>query len=211
MLTKQDLYKLAAVGMRQQLLRMERDLATIHKDFPDLFLGPTPPQFVRLETKASGNGHGPSSNGAWPTLRITPPDEGEEAAAHQSRTTSEKLSALWTPERRAAQGRRLRKIQKQIQAKRRMAGRAAKSVGRPLLPIWQRIYAFLLAQPDRTAKMAAILSEGVPNTSSGTAITAMLSHKDLFERQSYGTYRLKREMTEEELQHVRRAPTKGKD
>lgn len=82
-MTKDELLELAAVGMKEKLWRMERQLAQIHRDFPQLFIGEAPPQFVRPELK-NGSGH------EWP-ITVGPSE------------TQKKISASWTPARRKRQ------------------------------------------------------------------------------------------------------------
>lgn len=54
-MTKDELRALAAVGYAAKLKQIEADLADGFKQFPEVFLGSTPPQLVRPELR---NGHG---------------------------------------------------------------------------------------------------------------------------------------------------------
>jgi hypothetical protein len=87
---RDELVKLAAVGMRQRLQDMERYLAQLFREFPQLFMGETPPQFVRPELK-NGKGH------EWPIM------------VSETERTVNARKARWTPERRQAQAERMRK------------------------------------------------------------------------------------------------------
>jgi hypothetical protein len=86
---RDELVKLAAVGMRQRLYDMERYLAQLFREFPDLFIGETPPQFVRPELK-NGKGH------SWPIMVVNETER--QVKAHAAR---------WTPERRREQSERM--------------------------------------------------------------------------------------------------------
>ena len=77
--------------MRQRLLGVERQLAQVFREFPDLFVGGSPPQFVRPELK-NGKGH------EWP---IIVSETGEMRRAVKAHT------ARWTPERRREQSERM--------------------------------------------------------------------------------------------------------
>jgi hypothetical protein len=187
-LTKSQLHSLAANGVRPELLKIERYLADIKKEFPDLFIENAPLQFVKLETKSNGataNGKG------WPTLRITPP--------------LSKQQTLWTPERRAAQGERMRKRQAKMQRAKKRA-RQSKATAGPQMPVWFRAYEFLRTQIDSTAPLDT-LQKALKVKESSSILTGFVYHKDLFRRVSPGVYQVTRELSAEEVQHVRKAPT----
>jgi hypothetical protein len=105
-MTKEELHSFAAAGVAQKLATMERELAGYHKEWPELFLSPTPPQLLKAPAKNGTNGH-------WPPL-----------------TSAEKMSAAkkasWTPERRALQARLMKKRSKAMHAARRAKEAAAK-------------------------------------------------------------------------------------
>ena len=88
-MNREELVKLAEVGMRQRLQGIERQLAQVFREFPGLFLGTTPPQFVRPELK-NGKGH------EWPIM-VNEPEP------------PRKTRSNWTPERRQAQAERMRR------------------------------------------------------------------------------------------------------
>jgi hypothetical protein len=91
-MNRDELVKLAEVGMRQRLLGVERQLAQAFRDFPGLFIGETPPQFVKPELK-NGN------TSDWPIMVTPGTEEARAINAHRAR---------WTPERRAAQAELMR-------------------------------------------------------------------------------------------------------
>lgn len=87
---RDELVKLAEVGMRQRLQGVERQLAQVFREFPDLFIGEAPPQFVRPELK-NGKGH------EWPII------------VSETEKVVKGHAARWTPERRREQSERMKK------------------------------------------------------------------------------------------------------
>lgn len=67
-MNKEQYRSFTAIGIRQHLLDIEKELAGLHRDWPDLFLSPTPPQLAKAILKTNGNG-----NGHWPAIIATPP------------------------------------------------------------------------------------------------------------------------------------------
>lgn len=101
MIKKAELLELAAVGMHRRLMADEARLAEIWKEFPQLFLGETPPTFVRPEPRESSNGH-------WPPIVATRADEADKPAVASRGSVAAKAS--WTPERRAKQARSMKRM-----------------------------------------------------------------------------------------------------
>lgn len=58
-MTKDELHVFAAAGVAQKIATMEQELATYHKEWPELFLSPTAPQLLKAPTKNGSNGHWP--------------------------------------------------------------------------------------------------------------------------------------------------------
>jgi hypothetical protein len=92
MMNKAELRELAEWGVRRKLESIERQLAVLYDEFPNVFIGDAAPVFVRAETRESGNGWKPEMQD---TLKRTP-----AGAA---------ISATWTPERRARASRLMKK------------------------------------------------------------------------------------------------------
>jgi hypothetical protein len=69
-MTKQELHDFAAAGVANRIRDIERELADYHKEWPTLFVTPTPPQLLAAAKKAAtSNGNGAS---AWPATSATP-------------------------------------------------------------------------------------------------------------------------------------------
>ena len=59
-MTREELHTFARAGVAQKIAGIERELATYHKEWPDLFMSATPPQLLKPELKnGTGNGHAP--------------------------------------------------------------------------------------------------------------------------------------------------------
>jgi hypothetical protein len=58
-MTKHELRELARVGYAAKLKQLEADLADGFKQFPELFLGTTPPQIMRPELRNGAGTHWP--------------------------------------------------------------------------------------------------------------------------------------------------------
>lgn len=50
-MTKQELHELASWGVRRKLQEMERQLASMHAEFPEAFLSDTPPLLLKAEER----------------------------------------------------------------------------------------------------------------------------------------------------------------
>jgi hypothetical protein len=116
MMTKEELHALAAPGVAQKVAAIEQELATYHKEWPELFLSPTPPQLLKARQRRNGNGH-------WPLVakKATPAPTAIEDARKR------KVAATWTPERRALMARLMRKRSKEIHAARAAARKKRQS------------------------------------------------------------------------------------
>lgn len=62
-MTREELHTFAAAGVAQKIAGIERELATYHKEWPELFISVTAPQLLKpaLKTGISSNGHGPTT------------------------------------------------------------------------------------------------------------------------------------------------------
>lgn len=109
-MNRDELVKLAEVGMRQRLQGVERQLAQVFREFPNLFIGAAPPQFLRPELK-NGKGH------EWPIL-VT-----------ETEGTVKGHAAQWTPERRQQQAERMRKRAKKTGRKGGLKGGSIRHTG----------------------------------------------------------------------------------
>jgi hypothetical protein len=57
MMTKDELHTLAAAGVAGRVGEIEKELASYHREWPELFLSPTVPQLLKAPVKT--NGHDP--------------------------------------------------------------------------------------------------------------------------------------------------------
>ena len=89
-MTKEELHRFAADGVRNKIAAMEVELSTYHREWPELFLSATAPVLLKAELKHGSNGNG---SGPWVPVTII-------------KTT--RHAASWTPERRAAAAARMR-------------------------------------------------------------------------------------------------------
>jgi hypothetical protein len=65
-MTRQELHDLAAAGVANRIRDIERELAEYHREWPTLFLTPTPPQLLAAAKKAAAqNGNGAAH---WPAV-----------------------------------------------------------------------------------------------------------------------------------------------
>lgn len=188
---KDALQLLAAYGVRHKLFLMERELRELFRDFPEAFASETPPVLLRPERKPNGND--------WPALASATSDETLTAPSSERRGSGE-----WTPERRAKQARHMKRMRSKLVAARHPKTKkesSKKTHGRPKGPrsspwgtfVWQRVHDYLAAQPTRTASVGDIKKAAKVN-SSASLITAVMGHKDLFQRAGEGLYKLKKVM-----------------
>jgi len=139
-----ELKALATAGVAVRIQQIEKELATYHREWPDLFLSPTAPQLLKAEPKANGNGHFPKitatqkKKGAWTDERrakFAATMKKKRGGGKKQRYTKfgseehrAKMAASWTPERRAKMARLMKKRMKAIHAaKRSKAMHAAKA------------------------------------------------------------------------------------
>jgi len=167
---KSDFQELARLGVRQKLEALQDYLAEVHAEFPDEFSTPTPPMFLRPTEKVNGN--------SWPSF----------AAKLREETDTDTISsqkASWTPERRAAQGERMR-------------GNSNRHGGTSEWgsTVWHRIHDYLLKQPKRTSTPIG-MAKGV-NAELSAVTSALARHKDRAKRIGPGTYRLVKPITREQ-------------
>jgi hypothetical protein len=85
---KAELRELAEWGVRRKVEAIERQLAVLYAEFPNVFIGDKPPMLVRAEERESGNGW----NGNMQNALV--------------RSSAAKSS--WTPERRAKASRAMK-------------------------------------------------------------------------------------------------------
>src|SRR5262245_54614417 len=90
----------ARVGALATLKQIERQLRQLHRAFPDLFLSKSVPQLVRPELR---NGSAPE----WPAFEVR---EEPVRSGRVSPDTRARLRDAWTPTRRKAQAKRMRKV-----------------------------------------------------------------------------------------------------
>lgn len=162
-MNKGELRELAAWGVRRKLADYERQLARIFEEFPECFLGNTPPQIVNLETKENGNG--------WPEVRMLPPAKVKHTGRFAEAARAAR--AAWTPERRAKQA-------ATIAARKRRAHKAAHAVNgaRVKFPPLQHperhrlAYDYLAAHGETRLKD---IQEAVGMSKNGNAYSLMLS------------------------------------
>jgi hypothetical protein len=98
-LSKAQLQHLAEAEVRQRVADLERELAMYQKSWPDIFIAPTAPQLLKAlpkPTAASMNG-----NGNWPAVTFV--------KSSTTKKKHDKRSTAWTPARRKAQSRRMKK------------------------------------------------------------------------------------------------------
>lgn len=195
-MTKQQLQELAAYGVRVKLGNIERELRDIFRAFPDEFASATPPVIVKPQTKTGGND--------WPAFRVTTPGHRNGNGDSADTKRAKKISASWTPARRAKASRDFKRRNKEMQAARRASlakkGKATKRKSKSrdgAAPrawggaVWQRAHDFLAGQPERQAHLKDILKGSGANTAAAF-ITAADTHQDVFKRVSQGVYALKR-------------------
>lgn len=173
-MTKAELYDYARAGVRQRLVAIERLLADLYREFPAEFAGDSAPVFVKPETKLNGN--------SWPPFEATHPENGTNGNGREA--TAAKISASWTPERRA----KAAKAMKQ----RRKAGIMNNPPDKPWGSFaWQRLHDALAQREDRTASVAD-LCKAANIRISPTLYSAVKLHHQLFKKTANGDIYLKK-------------------
>jgi len=89
-MTKDELRALAALGVREKIATIERELERLFAEFPDVFAGDAVPILLRAEMRAKGNGWKP------------------EHVATVSEAVARGHKRAWTPERRAKYSRTMK-------------------------------------------------------------------------------------------------------
>ncbi len=180
---KEALQVYAVHGVRFRVAAMERELASLFKEFPQVFAGPTPPALLRPEPKVNGND--------WPAVTAETIVRAKDAAKG------------WTPERRRKAALALKKRRPAMDAAKRrkaLAEKGGTAMGRPRGAAsapwgtfaWQRAHDYLLSRPTHTASTPEILA-GAKISSDASFITGAYNHhKDVFARISPGKYKLKK-------------------
>ena len=186
MIKKMEMQEYARLGVRMHLEEIERQLAGLHRQFPDLFLGDTAPIFLRPEPK-------PNGTSTWPTVQVSAPEVVGTNGGHGTNPSKASVSqkASWTPARRAKQAKMMKK--------RSLAMHAAKAQRHAKLGatepwgyfVWQRMHDFLQTQDQRTAKVQDIMREAKVNVGASVA-SAIKNHPEYFKRVGVGRYQLKK-------------------
>ncbi len=89
-MTNEELRELAAAGVSLRIHTIEQQLATYHKEWPELFASPTPPQLLKVPTNGNGN-NGNNGNGHRPAA--APPAATEPAPVRRRRRMSRQARA----------------------------------------------------------------------------------------------------------------------
>ncbi len=84
-MTRDELHAYAAAGVAAKIATMERELATFHKEWPELFLSATAPQLLKAATKNGSNGH-------WPPVVART----EKTTKPKKTKTTKKAKSRWT-------------------------------------------------------------------------------------------------------------------
>jgi hypothetical protein len=127
-MTNEQLHELAAPGVTQRIHAIEAELASYHKEWPELFLT-APPRLLKAGTPSSnGNGHRPAA----PPI-VAP-------AAGDGRTSS------WTPERRAKHARAIRRALR--------ARKTASSTSRPMKAATKRKLSLAMKRRHASGELA---------------------------------------------------------
>lgn len=185
-MTKSDMAELARLGARTRLQTIERQLLSLYREFPEEFIGGVAPVLVSPELKSEGND--------WPSFTATTaPTNG-----NGNGNGTAKHKAAWTPERRAAQSRRMKKRARTQTIGVGVAKKSRSHHGgdrKPAPPwgtfTWQRMHDFLANQDGRRAKMADIM-KGIDAKTQPTVISSVKMHGELFKRVGQGEYMLKK-------------------
>jgi hypothetical protein len=161
MMNKAELQELTRLGVQRKLEQVQRYLAKVHQEFPEMFATPTPPVFMRAEEKREGN--------SWPTF--TASMESENGNGAEAPTPKR----IWSPARRAA-------------AAARMRARPPRTATGPWgTVVYQRIHDFLATRPQREARIVEIAT--ALKVLPATTRSAIVIHKELF-RHHGGVVRL---------------------
>lgn len=169
---------------------MEREVREMFRMFPEEFASDTPPVLLAPESKSGGND--------WPAFTATTNGNGNGNGHRHTEASRAKISASakasWTPERRAKQGRLIKKTMRRMAAEKKTTNRATSYNDKQPWGTfgWQRAHDYLAtAAKDRQASIADILKHG-KISSSASFITGVTHHGDIFKRISPGVYGLKK-------------------
>lgn len=95
-MNKEELRELAALGAKRKLESVERQLASLYAEFPDIFISDGPPMLVKAEAREDGN--------RW---------NGKMQSTLEYQRRSEGAKRSWTPARRAKSAKRMKKLLKE--------------------------------------------------------------------------------------------------
>lgn len=209
-LKKSEQQELIRLGARVRLRELEEMIGDLFADFPDLFVSATAPVFLRPEVKGGGS--------TWPTLTVTPTNGnghvddalhdhlGEEQGPLRQQPARGRQAGSWTPARRAAQSRRMKKHSLALHARRRELALAGKSEpvasgvrgGLPDQFLWQRVHNYLAGREGHSAKANEVLAglniDRTTKSATAPLYAAAMAHLDLFYKPKGGMFRLKKVM-----------------
>lgn len=171
-LTRDELRGFARAGVRASVVEMERTLARLCREYPEVFINGTAPVFVAPEEKPHAQ--------PWPAL-----------TASDGRSRVE-----WTAERRAVQAERIRaRLPKMVAARRKKIRERKKEEQKVRRspkggePVWARMREYLATREDHRATSKEI-TKAIKANNSAAVPSAFVTHPDLFERPEVGVYQL---------------------
>lgn len=226
-MTETELLEYARWGVRRKLREIVDQLADLYRHFPDEFANPpvlllpnddgTPPVPLRPVNVSVADGadlwevareacHATGLPWTDPRTGTThPPPTLQPSTPSTPPTTTDKVRASWTPERRERMRQALNARRPMIAAAKKAAEARREKKGAPGAArtratgdnghdpwgvfAWQRLHDFLATQDKRTAAMSAIRT-GAQIPIAATVVSAVNGNPTLFQRVDRGVYRL---------------------
>lgn len=169
--TRAELRTFALAGVREKVRAMEREIARLQREFPDVFISADAVVLLTAEARTDGKD--------W---------------LLQAPTTRKPSTRKWSAAVRKQYADRMRKLQPKLRRARRAKQAATTRTTAPrrrkstTIPMWRQLQAALQAAPDQQATSPQLMS--ATGATSSAVATNVTTHPDIFKRLSPGVFTL---------------------